>query len=316
MDIYTSTVEYLSKLPVLIEWEETWSILKRITSMQPRDWQLPFLACKAVGGVEEQAVPAVGALACAQVGIILIDDILDEDPRGEYHHVGEGQAANFAAAFLSAGAQAILQSVAQPNTKLKALRSLNQMVLVTAFGQYLDSQNPLDEPGYWHVVKNKSAPFYGAALHLGAVFGEASNETANRLEAIGHLYGEMIQIHDDLNDTMAMPANPDWLQGRSPLPILFAQSADHPERPRFMELREKTSDESALSEAQEIIIRCGAVSYCVDQLLRRYRSAREVLQTVELARPEVIESLLEGVIAPVWKLFDAIGVSPPREAIS
>ena len=83
-----------------------------------------------------------------------------------------------------------------------------------------------------------------------------------------------------------------------------------------MELREKTSDESALSEAQEIIIRCGAVSYCVDQLLRRYRSAREVLQTVELARPEVIESLLEGVIAPVWKLFDAIGVSPPREAIS
>jgi geranylgeranyl pyrophosphate synthase len=282
--------------------------------MQPRDWQLPVLACKAVAGVEEKAIPAVSALACAQVGIILIDDMLDEDPRGEYHRVGEGQAANFAAAFLSTSTQAILQSEARPETKLETLRSLNQMVLLTAFGQYLDSQNPLDEPGYWRVVENKSAPFYGAALYLGAVFGGASGKMARDKERIGSLYGEIIQIHDDLNDTMAVPANPDWLQGRSPLPILFAQSVDHPERSRFKTLCQSITEEGALQEAQEIIIRCGAVSYCVDQLLRRYHSAREILQTVELARPDLIESLLEKVVAPVWKLFDAIGASPPKIA--
>jgi geranylgeranyl pyrophosphate synthase len=145
--------------------------------------------------------------------------------------------------------------------------------------------------------------------------GGASVETAERLKELGNLYSEMIQIHDDLNDTLAVPANPNWIQGRSLLPILFAQSVDHHERSRFVELHGKASDGSALSEAQEIIIRFGAVSYCVDQLLRRYQSARNLLQTVELACPELIESLLEEVVAPVWKLFDTIEVSLPRTVI-
>ena len=62
-------------------------------------------------------------------------------------------------------------------------------------------------------------------------------------------------------------------------------------------------------------MRCGAVSYCVDQLLRRYQTAMEALQSVELTHPEFIENLLEEVVAPVWKLFDAIGVSSPRSVI-
>jgi geranylgeranyl pyrophosphate synthase len=278
--------------------------------MQPRDWQLPILACRAVGGVDEQAIPAVSALACAQVGIILIDDMLDEDPRGEYHRVGEGHAANIAAAFLSAGIQAILQSTVQPKARLEALCSLNQMVLGTALGQYLDSQNPSNESDYWRVVENKSAPFYGAAMRLGAVFGNASGEMAEHVERIGRIYGEIIQIHDDLNDTLAVPANPDWLQGRSPLPILFAKSVDHPERSRFLELLQEVSDENALREAQEILIRCGAVSYCVDQLLRRYQSARDVLAAGSLPRRDVLDALLEEVVAPVWRLFEAIGEAP------
>jgi geranylgeranyl pyrophosphate synthase len=149
-------------------------------------------------------------------------------------------------------------------------------------------------------------------LQLGALFGEAPFELAEKIKQIGGLYGEMIQIHDDLNDTMAVPANPDWVQGRAPLPILFAKLVDHPERSRFLELCGEVTDENALREAQEILIRCGAVSYCVDQLLRRHQSARDILQGTELARPELIECLLEEVIAPVWKLFDAIGESPPR----
>lgn len=316
MDIYSSIIDYLSTVPVLSEWRETWSILKKVTSKRPRDWQLPLLACEAIGGTEEQAVPAISALACAQVGIILIDDMLDKDPRGEYLLVGEGQAANFAAAFLSAGVQAILQSDAQPKTRLEALNSLNQMVLVTAFGQYLDSQNPLDEPGYWHVVKNKSAPFYGTALRLGAVFGGVSNEMAGDVERIGRLYGEIIQIHDDLNDTMAVPANPDWLQRRSPLPILFAKVVDHPERSRFLELCGEITDEGALREAQDILVRCGAISYCVDQLLRRHQSAEEILDTAALPRRDVLDTLLEEIVAPVSRLFETIGESLPVSSTS
>jgi hypothetical protein len=45
-------------------------------------WLLPLQACEAVGGTPEQAVPAATAVACSQIGIILIDDMLDLDPHG------------------------------------------------------------------------------------------------------------------------------------------------------------------------------------------------------------------------------------------
>jgi geranylgeranyl pyrophosphate synthase len=119
----------------------------------------------------------------------------------------------------------------------------------------------------------------------------------------------MIQIHDDLNDTMAVPANSDWLQGRKPLPILFAQSVQHPQRARFMELYQNISAENALQEAQEILIKCGAVSYCVDQLLRRHQAAQDILDEIPLRNKAAVDSVIAAIIAPVQRLFDTLGVS-------
>jgi geranylgeranyl pyrophosphate synthase len=307
MNIYESVVAYLLKDPSFQIWPELRTILERTGTMKPRDWKLPVRACEAVSGSIEQAIPASSAIACAQISIVLIDDMLDEDLRGEYLRVGAAQVANFSSAFQSLGGKAVLESA--------VLRTLSQMIAEVAYGQFLDTQSVLDETDYWRIVKSKSAPFFGAALQLGALFGEAAAEVAENIKRIGSLYGEMIQIHDDLNDTMAVPANPDWLQGRSPLPILFAKLADHPERSRFMELCQSITEEDALHEGQEILIHCGAVSYCVDQILRRHQAAQDILTTMSLPRREVLDALLEEVVAPVWELFDAVGVSQPRSVI-
>jgi geranylgeranyl pyrophosphate synthase len=274
MDIYQTTTEYLLKLPIFDSWHEMESILRRSATTRPRDWELPLTASEALGQSREKAIPACAALACAQISIILVDDMLDNDPRGEYHRIGNGRAANFAIAFQAAGVEALLNSGVSTQVRFEVLKSLSQMMSITAFGQDLDIQNPADEKSYWKVVKNKSAPFYGCALHLGALFGEATQTAADGLKRLGELYGEMIQIHDDLNDTMAVPAISDWLQGRKPLPILFAQSVSHPQRARFKELNQNISAENALQEAQDILIRCGAVSYCVDQLLRWHQAVQ------------------------------------------
>jgi len=309
MDIYQTITEYLLKLPIFKSWHEMESILRRSAATRPRDWELPLIACEAIGQSREKAIPACAALACAQISIILVDDMLDHDPRGEYHRIGNGRAANFTLAFQAAGAQALLQSGASIQVRFEAVKSLSQMMSTTALGQDLDIQNPADEKSYWQVVKNKSAPFYGCAFHLGSLFGEATVATASGLKRLGELYGEMIQIHDDLNDTMAVPANSDWLQGRKPLPILFAQSVKHPQRARFMELYKNISAENALQEAQEILIRCGAVSYCVDQLLCRHQAAQAILDEIPLRNKAALDSVIAAIIAPVEKLFETLGVS-------
>lgn len=314
MDIYQSTVDYISQLPLLQSWSDLQVILERAASTKSKQWELPVIACLAVGGSVRQAIPAVAALACAQISIILIDDMLDEDPRGEYHRIGAGRAANFASTLQAASLDAFALSDISPAVKLAAQQSINHMILTTTYGQDLDIQNPPDEVAYWHIVENKSAPFFGAALHIGALLGNASDEAAAGLEKLGRLYGEMIQIHDDLNDTMATPANPDWVQRRSPLPILFAQLVDHPEQARFVELCRNISTPEALSDAQDILVRSGAVSYCVDQLLHRYQAAREILDAIPLVHREHLDALLLEVIAPVQQLFREMGQTPPELA--
>jgi geranylgeranyl pyrophosphate synthase len=315
MNPYQSTIDFLFEIPIMREWHELRTLLEQAATREPEHWQLPIRICEAMGKPADEAIPAVAAIACAQLSILMIDDMLDEDPRGEYQHLGPARTANFAAAFQAACLEALLHNKWRSHLAIPALRNINRMILLLSFGQHLDVQSVADEAAYWKIVDNKSASFFGTAFYLGALAGGASKTIARNLKQIGHLYGEMIQIHDDLNDTMAVPANPDWLQGRSPLPILFAKVVDHPERARFLELCREAADENALRQAQDILVRCGAVSYCVDQLLRRYESAREILRSVSLVRPESIESLLEQGIAPVRRLFQAVEESLPAPSI-
>jgi geranylgeranyl diphosphate synthase type I len=274
-------------------------------SRKPDHWLIPARACEAVGGSQEQAIPAILAVGCAHVGILLVDDMLDDDPRGDYHRIGMPAASNLASFFQAAALQAVFQCSADPVVRSRALESFNHMFLSTAFGQFLDVQAPGTESAYWKVAKTKSSPFFGAALLLGSLAGGAAMDIAEQLRSLGCLYGEMIQIHDDMHDSMEAPANPDWIQGRSPLPILFASIVRHPEQKRFLDLKEKVSSPDALQEAQEILIRCGAISYCADQLLRKYETGKEILRSIPLLDEKPIASLLDEIIAPVQKLLEA-----------
>jgi geranylgeranyl pyrophosphate synthase len=309
MDVYEEIVDYFSGLPSVAAWEEVQALFKRIGSLKPRYWMLPVLACRSVGGTCDQAIPAAVAVACAHTSIILVDDMLDADPRGEYHRIGMPAAANIACALQAAGMEAVAQSDAEPGAKFAALQSMNQMILATTLGQSRDVQSFADEAAYWCVVRAKSSPFFGAALEIGALLNRTPAETVDGLKALGHLYGEMIQIHDDLNDALEVPANPDWLAGHSSLPILFAQVVDHPDRERFLELRRDASDPENLAELQAILIRCGAISYGVDQLVRRYQEGCALLDGLQLSQGEGLKGMLDEVIHPIKKMFEALGIA-------
>ena len=177
----------------------------------------------------------------------------------------------------------------------------------------MDIQNPQSEEGYWTMVQTKSSPYYGSALYIGALFGGASNDTAEQLQKFGKQYGEMVQIHDDLGDAMATPANPDWIQGRYPLPILFAHVVDHPDRDRFLELRKNAADPTALEEAQLILIRCGAVSYCLEQVVERYRTMKMLLDEMDVIDNTGLNYLLYELVHPIIELVLDIGAELPAE---
>lgn len=305
MNTHQQVVEFFSSMSLGSGWQEMQTLFRHAASQNPAHWLLPLRACEAVGGNAELALPSVAAVACAHISILLVDDMLDADPRGEYHQIGAPAASNLACAFQAAALTALAQGIQEPASQLQALIRFNEMFLSTAFGQFMDVQALSDEDVYWQVAQTKSSPFFGAALQVGALSGGASLEVAERLNVLGCVYGEMIQVHDDLHDSMEVPANPDWVQRRYPLPILFAALVRHPQQARFLELTHCIAKPGALQEAQEILIKCGAVSYCVDQILKRYQAAQAILNNLPLVNRVPIASLVESVFIPVQNLLAA-----------
>ena len=278
-------------------------------------WEYPLLACRAMGGSEEQALPGMAATACMLNSIHLLDDMLDEDERGLYHTLGAGHVANIATAF-QAVAPRMLDGLDLPGDRLAALHAaIARGGLATAYGQYLDA-SPLEgdpEENYWRVSLSKTPPLFGAAFYLGAVLGGADLEVASRIEGLGKSVGRMIQAGDDMSDALESPPNPDWRTRWNNLVILFALVAEHEERDRFEALLDSVDQPESLAEAQEILVRSGAISYGCYHVIQGYREGREALAALDLPAPEALGELFEELIAPARSLFESLDIEPPEE---
>ncbi len=289
--------------PLSGRWPDLARVMRRAAAARPRAWGLPALATQAVGGDPMQALTACAALACVQVSIVLVDDLLDADPRGEHHRLGAGGAANLALGLQALAGDILAGGVSHTPMLARALTTVQRALAVTSYGQSLDAACVDDEAAYWRVVSAKSGAFFGAAWRLGAECAGAGPSVVDRVEALGHCYGEIVQIHDDLGDCLQPSVTPDWRLGRSPLPILYARLVAHPDRERFSALCARIEQPGALAEAQEILWRSGAVSYCLHQILGRHAQAQALLGEAALPVPEPLQALFTDLIRPVDALL-------------
>ncbi|MBW8876632.1 MAG: polyprenyl synthetase family protein [Acidobacteria bacterium] len=294
----------VSSWPLMLELIER-PIHRELTSV----WEYPVAACKAVGGSEEDAMPAAAAVFCSVISIHLVDDMLDDDPRGDFHRLGPGPVANVALAFQAAG-QLLLDKGSAP-VRAALQKSFATMSLATCYGQSLDSLELETEADYWRVVEAKSPPLFGEALRMGALLGRADAATAERLAHLGRLLGRYIQVNDDLADALESPACADWKRRHNNLPILYALTADHAGRGEFAQLSTRVDEPEALAAAQKILFRSGAVSYCALKLVELSRQLRELLADVSLTDPQPVVKLVELHIKPLHRLLEIAGVEDP-----
>jgi geranylgeranyl pyrophosphate synthase len=299
-------------LQMVSAWPQMLEMIGRVVHKESISvWEHPITACRAVGGGEVAALPAAAAVFCSVISIHLVDDMLDDDPRGDYRVLGAGQAANLALAFQAAGHLLIDQagSVAETRTALQA--SFARMSLATCWGQNLDSRELTSEREYWQVVESKTPPLFAEALRMGALLGGAPEATADRLARLGGALGRFIQVSDDLADALETPARADWQRRSNSLPLLYAMTAAHAEREEFLRLSLRVEDPEALAAAQKILFRSGAVSYCTLKLIELSRELQELFARTPLHDPEPIEQLLEVHTKPLYRLLEKVGVENP-----
>jgi geranylgeranyl pyrophosphate synthase len=299
-------------LPEVTAWPEMLGLMERVIHRESLSvWDYPEIVCEAVGGDAVQTLPAAAAVFCSLISIHLVDDMLDLDTNGDYRRLGEGKAANLALAFQAAGHRLLNHPALPAATRAALQASLAKMALGTAFGQGLDAHEVTGEEEYWRVVEAKTPPLFGAAFRLGALIGNAPDDVVDGLERLGGILGRLVQVSDDLTDAVQVPAGADWQRRSNNLTILFAMTAEHPDRDAFLELSRRVHDPEALAAAQKILIASGAVSFCAFKMFEFSKEANDLLAELPLPRPEPIARLLQLHLAPLHRLLASVGVEEP-----
>jgi geranylgeranyl pyrophosphate synthase len=300
-------------LPEVAAWPDMVRILEQHVDKPHQVWEWPYRACRAVGGEESLAASSAAAILCMILSILLVDDMLDQDPRGVHLKVGDAVAANISFAFQSASFRMLASTPVDAERRAAVMQAFAEMGLAMAYGQDLDSRNLSGEENYWKVTYAKSGIYFGTALYAGAVIGNASIETAAQIRKLGELIGDVVQIHDDINDALETPANPDWKQMRNNLLFLYAKTADHPDRERFLALQSQVDNPEALKEAQQILVRCGAISYAIYHICQRYQASIGIIRKVSLKDPKTLEEMVNRFIKPLIEIMNRLSIPIPPE---
>jgi geranylgeranyl diphosphate synthase type I len=170
---------------------------------------LCLLACEAVGGEWDRAIPAAAAIEILHNFSLVHDDI--EDGSDERHGRptvwrlwGPAQAINVGDGMFALAHLAMLRLMQRDFPPALVLQALQMFIDATrrlCEGQYLDmsfeqrDDVSLDE--YFQMISGKTAALLGAASGIGALLGGGSDAAIRALMQFGEDLGRAFQVYDD-----------------------------------------------------------------------------------------------------------------------
>lgn len=273
---------------------------------------LCLLACEAVGGAIERALPAAAAIEVVHNFSLVHDDIEDGSSTRRHRSTvwklwGQAQGINCGDGMYTMAYLKMHQLVERGVTSADALhaqRVLAETCLTLTEGQYLDmsleTQPQVDTDSYLRMICGKSAALIACAAYLGAYLGGADVEVAASYRQFGENLGMAFQVIDDIlgiwgSETLTgKSTSTDILTRKKTLPVVYALDD--------AELRDiyaqETVDEKQVGRVVEILDRRGARVYAEGVAHEYSRRAMRYLEMVgvdtsaQRAIGELAQSLL------------------------
>jgi geranylgeranyl pyrophosphate synthase len=204
----------------------------------------------AVGGDIPRILPAAVAVECIQVGAMMHDDIIDDDPerRGKSAAYavfgkpaaivgGDGLFFHGFAALAQCGQRGVPAARVSRATELLAQTGLR--IGSAAVAEIRMSRTLCSVDSYLDMIRQKSGALLWMACGLGAILSDADEDAADALGRYSELLGVAYQIRDDLmayDGTKAGKPNvSDVRNGRPTLPVLLAHERAPWEHKRVIE---------------------------------------------------------------------------------
>ena len=248
---------------------------------------LCLLACEAVGGKEEDALPFVPLVELVHNGTIMIDDIEDDskERRGKpCTHILYGMdiACNDSNALYFIGLIALYRNTPTLDleTKSKLYDLYSEELLRVCTGQSMDilwhkgNKADITEQEYLQMVVYKTGVLARFAAKMGAILGNSSQE---QVDALGH-FAEAIGIGFQIQDDILELTNEEFKKGkgsvggdihegkRSLLVIKTLENASNEDKKRLLEILDShTENEKEIEEAIAILEKYEAIDYAKEK---------------------------------------------------
>lgn len=255
---------------------------------------LCLMACEAVGGRTERAVPAAAAVEILHNFSLVHDDIEDVDEVRRHRPTlwkiwGPAQAINAGDGMFALAFAALLRCRrrdVEDAVVLAALERFTRCCAALTEGQHLDlgferrAVVQVDE--YVRMITGKTASLLATSLALGAQMGGASAQIEAALYDFGLHLGLAFQVQDDILGIWGDPestgkaAGNDILRRKKSLPLVFAlQSATVGKR--LAQILAQPAKESQLPEVLSLLETADAQAFAEREMQDHHRAGLDAL---------------------------------------
>lgn len=258
-----------------------------------------LLACEAVNGDPEKAIPVAAATELGHAGSLIHDDIIDED---EMRRGVPAVHAKFGVPLaILAGDMLIFKSfhslTRTANTLghdrvVKILDVLCRAAITMNEGESTDiefmNRYDVTENDYFNMIKKKTAEAFRAALEVGAIAGGGTKEEVEALSEYGLLFGTAFQIRDDLigissdEAETGKPAS-DILKGRRTLVVIRAlrMGKDEDKTKLLRIFQGKNASKEEVREVINILMKYGSIDYAEAKIIELIEKAKSRLSLLK-----------------------------------
>ena len=171
---------------------------------------------------------------------------------------------------------------------MRIMEVLANATNIIAEGEVLQLMNMhnanLDEAGYLHVIRSKTAQLFEASARVGAILSGASKSQEEAAAAYGQALGTAFQVIDDVLDyagdatVMGKSLGDDLREGKATLPLIAAMQRAAPADKALIEEAIQNGSVDALDQVIGIVRATGALD------VARAAAAAEAQRAIDAAR--------------------------------
>lgn len=254
---------------------------------------LCLLACGAVGGDLETAIPGAASVELVNNFTEIHDDVQGGIPRRANRDAlwwvwGPAQAINAGDGMHALARLALfrlLEHGVSSEVTFRAVRLMDEASLATCEGRFIDmeAQERLDLSldAYLNMAAKKNGSLLAGALKLGALIGAGEDNLQDSFHQCGTSLGVALQVQADVNEFWSASPSPEVMNKKKLLPIVFAlEKASASEKRRLGEVYfKRVLDPEDVKKVREVVEGLGVKEACRDIVSQRLSDAMSALDT-------------------------------------